>query len=103
MAKKVLRATPARDRSRENESLLLRSAESLGRMIGALQRQLDVATRRIADTRADAAGARTPIKAKGGGSKARNGTAARGRTKKSESSAAGKTSRRRSTKSAKKQ
>jgi hypothetical protein len=46
MARKVLRATPARDRSREDESLLIRSAESLGRMIGSLQRQLDVATRR---------------------------------------------------------
>jgi hypothetical protein len=102
MAKKVLRATPARDRSREDESLLLRSAESLGRMIGLLQRQLDVATRRMAGTRADAGGARTPVKAKGGGSKARSGTAARGTAKKSASSTAVRTSRRRSTKSAKK-
>ena len=37
-----------RDRSRDEESLLLRSAESLGRMIGALQRQLDGATKRLA-------------------------------------------------------
>ena len=102
MAKKVLRATPARDRSREDESLLLRSAESLGRMIGSLQRQLDVATRRMADTQADPAGARKPVKAKGGGSKARSGTAARGTAKKSAASTAGRTSRRRSTKSAKK-
>jgi hypothetical protein len=36
--------------AREEESLLLRSAESLGRVIGALQRQLDGATRRLADT-----------------------------------------------------
>jgi hypothetical protein len=103
MAKKVLRATPARDRSREDESLLLRSAESLGRVIGSLQRQLDVATRRIANTRADAAGTRTPVKAKRGGSKARSGTTARGTApRKSASSTAGEASRSRSTKSAKK-
>jgi len=102
MARKVLRATPARDRSREDESLLLRSAESLGRMIGSLQRQLDVATRRIASTRA-IAGARKPVKAKRGGSKARSGTAVRGTApKKSAPSTAGAISRRRSTKSAKK-
>ena len=43
---KVLRARAPKDRSRE-ESLLLRSAESLGRIIGALQRQLDQAARSI--------------------------------------------------------
>src|SRR5258705_13627681 len=102
MAKRALRATPARDRSREDESLLLRSAESLGRMIGSLQRQLDVATKGMAHTRVEAKGARKPVKAKGGGSKARSGTAARGAAKKSVSSTAGRTSRRRSTKSAKK-
>jgi hypothetical protein len=48
MAKKSL---PARDRSREDESLLLRSAESLGRMIGSLQRQLDIATGRLAGSK----------------------------------------------------
>ena len=31
----------------EEHSLLLRSAESLGRVIGTLQRQLDVAARRL--------------------------------------------------------
>ena len=36
--------------TRDEESLLLRSAESLGRVIGALQRQLDGATRRLAET-----------------------------------------------------
>ncbi len=101
MAKKLLRATPARDRSREDESLLLRSAESLGRMIGMLQRQLDVATKHIASTGAVAAGARKPVTTTRGGSKARSGTAARGTGKKSASSTAGKTARRRSTKSAK--
>jgi hypothetical protein len=48
MARKTIPAHPARDRTRDNESLLLRSAESLGRMIGSLQRQLDVATGRLA-------------------------------------------------------
>jgi hypothetical protein len=37
---------PAR-KPREEESLLLRSAESLGRMIGSLQRQLDDASRHL--------------------------------------------------------
>lgn len=51
MARKRVPAQPARDRTRDDESLLLRSAESLGRMIGSLQRQLDIATGRIAATR----------------------------------------------------
>ena len=34
---------PARGQNATNDSLLIRSAESLGRMIGSLQRQLDVA------------------------------------------------------------
>jgi hypothetical protein len=34
---------PARRESATNDSLLIRSAESLGRMIGSLQRQLDAA------------------------------------------------------------
>ena len=42
---------PARRESAANDSLLIRSAESLGRMIGSLQRQLDAA-RHLAD-RAD--------------------------------------------------
>ena len=45
---KTLPARKPRDRSRDDDSLLLRSAESLGRVIGALQRQLDGATRRLA-------------------------------------------------------
>ena len=40
---KVLQAR----KSREEESLLVRSAESLGRMIGTLQRQLEDATRKV--------------------------------------------------------
>ena len=51
MARKKHPAGPARDRSRDDESLLLRSAESLGRMIGMLQRELDIATGRIAGTK----------------------------------------------------
>ncbi len=46
----------AKSRSREDESLLLRSAESLGRMIGSLQRQLDVATRRLAGSKPNGPG-----------------------------------------------
>jgi len=40
------RILPAR-RPRHEESLLLRSAESLGRMIGSLQRQLDDAAKKL--------------------------------------------------------
>jgi hypothetical protein len=36
---------PARRQRADDESLLIRSAESLGRMIGTLQRQLDGATK----------------------------------------------------------
>ena len=50
---KVLPARKRRDRSRDDESLLIRSAESLGRMIGSLQRQLDGAGRRLAETAND--------------------------------------------------
>lgn len=45
--RKVLPARKPRDRSRDDDALLLRSAESLGRVIGALQRQLDGATKRL--------------------------------------------------------
>ena len=44
---------PARRQNATNESLLIRSAESLGRVIGSLQRQLDAA-RHLTD-RADGA------------------------------------------------
>ena len=47
MARKTIPAHSGRERSREDESLLLRSAESLGRMIGSLQRQLEIATGRL--------------------------------------------------------
>ena len=43
------RKTPARD----YDSVLLRSAESLGRMIGALQRQLDTVSKRLGTSDGD--------------------------------------------------
>ena len=52
--KRVLPARKPRDRSRDDESLLLRSAESLGRVIGSLQRQLDGATKRLSATASEA-------------------------------------------------
>lgn len=48
--RKVLPARKRADESGGDQSLLLRSAESLGRVIGALQRQLDDATRRLSET-----------------------------------------------------
>ena len=50
---KLLPARKPRDRSRDEASVLLRSAESLGRVIGALQRQLNGATKRRASTADD--------------------------------------------------
>lgn len=95
MARKSIPAHPSRDRSRDDESLLLRSAESLGRMIGSLQRQLEVATGRFAATKPDGmgrkkSGAKRSVNAKSGTTKSRGGA----RT----SSSAGKTSARRSAK-----
>ena len=46
------RKLPSRRRNAVDESLLIRSAESLGRVIGSLQRQLDAA-RRLVDPAAD--------------------------------------------------
>jgi len=45
--RRMLPARKPRDRSRAGDSLLLRSAESLGRVIGALQRQLEGATKHL--------------------------------------------------------
>jgi hypothetical protein len=44
---------PARRPSATDESLLIRSAESLGRVIGTLQRQLDAARRLVGPATAD--------------------------------------------------
>jgi len=95
MARKEIPAHPSRDRSRDDESLLLRSAESLGRMIGSLQRQLDLATGRITALKPNGAsrknsGAKRSMNAKSGTTKSRG--VARKR------STAGKTSARRSAK-----
>ena len=67
----------AKNRSRDDESLLLRSAESLGRMIGSLQRQLDIATGRLTGSKPKASG-RKRAAAKG----ARKKSAVRKRAKK---------------------
>ena len=50
MAKRS-KALPARKsaRSRDDDSVLIRTAESLGRMIGSLQRQLEDATSQMAE------------------------------------------------------
>lgn len=56
MAKQA-KTLPARRAQEADDSLLVRSAESLGRMIGTLQRQLDIVSRRtsIDDTTEDTA------------------------------------------------
>jgi hypothetical protein len=51
---KTLPARKPRDRSRDDDSILLRSAESLGRVIGSLQRQLDGAKHLLSETADDA-------------------------------------------------
>ena len=70
----------ARNRSRDDESLLLRSAESLGRLIGSLQRQLEIATGRLAAVKPTRTGARKPPKAKGGARKKKSASATTTRT-----------------------
>ena len=72
MARKTLPAHPTRDRTRD-ESLLLRSAESLGRMIGSLQRQLDVATGRLTAGKPNGSG-RKRVAARSSSGKAKSGT-----------------------------
>jgi hypothetical protein len=59
--RKVLPARKPRDRSRDDDSLLLRSAESLGRVIGALQRQLDSATKRLSASSGNASKRMPPL------------------------------------------
>jgi hypothetical protein len=67
---KLLPARRQRDRSRDEDSILLRSAESLGRVIGTLQRQLDGATQRLSGT-ADNVMNYLPFSADGDGDGAR--------------------------------
>ena len=95
--KRALPSRKPRDRSRDDESLLLRSAESLGRVIGALQRQLDGATKRLSATASEAWDGLPPLP---GGKAPRRGTKKRGATTKSAGakktkSAAGKKARKR--------
>ena len=80
MARKAIPARPTRDRTRDDESLLLRSAESLGRMIGSLQRQLDVATGRMKAGKPNGSGSKSAAvlassaKGKSGTTRTRTGT-----------------------------
>jgi hypothetical protein len=59
MAKRHTKGLPDRQANRLNDadSLLLRSAESLGRVIGTLQRQVQGGTKRISSMADDAIGA----------------------------------------------
>lgn len=50
MAKQKKPVAKARPPNGDNDSLLLRSAESLGRLIGALQREIDRATAHLPAT-----------------------------------------------------
>jgi hypothetical protein len=56
MAKRRTKGAPARKPAadREDDSLLIRSAESLGRVIGSLQRQMQGATKRVSAIAEDA-------------------------------------------------
>src|SRR4051812_2457865 len=97
MARKSIPARPARDRSREDESLLLRSAESLGRMIGSLQRQLEIATGRLTDSKPNGIGRKT-VTAKNSVKAKSRATTARGSVRKKSSAvkpAARKTAKKR--------
>ena len=57
MAKRRRRVLPARKKEREDDSLLIRSAESLGRVIGSLQRRMKAPAKRIAAISNDVVGA----------------------------------------------
>jgi hypothetical protein len=56
MAKRATKVLPARKpaASRDEDSLLTRSAESLGRVIGSLQRQMQGTTKRLSNAAEDA-------------------------------------------------
>jgi hypothetical protein len=63
--KKLLPARKPRDRPQNGDSILLRSAESVGRVIGSLQRQLDSTRLRLAGM-SDLAPARNPRTSRNG-------------------------------------
>ena len=94
MARKALPAHPARDRTRDNESLLLRSAESLGRMIGSLQRQLDLATGRLTAGKPNGSGRKRAVAARSS-AKAKSGTTGTRADARRKSSAARKATKKR--------
>ena len=73
MARKAIPAHPTRDRTRD-ESLLLRSAESLGRMIGSLQRQRDIATGRLNASKPNGGNGRKKVATARSSATARSGT-----------------------------
>lgn len=73
MARKAIPAHPTRDRTRD-ESLLLRSAESLGRMIGSLQRQLDIATGRLNASKPNGGNGRKKVATARSSATAKSGT-----------------------------
>ena len=54
MAKRIKRVLRARKEGREDDSLLVKSAESLGRVIGSLQRQLQGTSKRASAIADDA-------------------------------------------------
>ena len=98
--KRVLPARKQGDRSRDDESLLIRSAETLGRTIGTLQRQLDGATRRLSETAANVVDYLPDVPLVGGADSRRRG--ARKKSKKTASSAARKPTARKSASPARK-
>lgn len=79
---KMLPARKQHDRSRDAESLLMRSAESLGRMIGSLQRQLDGATKRLSETADDVGDLLPDLPRMGGADDSRRGGAKKRATRK---------------------
>jgi hypothetical protein len=97
---KVLPARKPRDRSRDDESLLIRSAETLGRTIGSLQRQLDGATRRLSETAMDVVDYVPDVPLVGGADTKRRGV--KKKSKKTTSAAARKSTTRKSASSARK-
>lgn len=90
---KVLPARKQSDRSRDEESLLMRSAESLGRMIGTLQRQLDGATQSLSQNADDLMEVLPDIPFGGSGGRTRTATRRSGTAKTARRSAAGATTR----------
>jgi len=62
---------PARRREAVDESVVIRSAETLGRMIGSLQRQLDGAAKRFAGSMDDGADG-VDVRGNGHGGRRRN-------------------------------